>query len=58
MHNMINYSEIKEKIETSDSPFLFLFGTGWGLTEEVLIKSDYIAFCNPSSPASIKKRIV
>ncbi|MDG2445803.1 MAG: tRNA (guanosine(37)-N1)-methyltransferase TrmD [Thermodesulfobacteriota bacteirum] len=42
MHNMINYSEIREKIETSDSPFLFLFGTGWGLTEEVLIKSDYI----------------
>ena len=33
---------MKEKIETSDSPFLFLFGTGWGLTKEVLNKSDYI----------------
>ena len=42
MHNMVNYSDIKRKLDTDDNPYLFLFGTGWGLTNEVLDNSDYI----------------
>ena len=42
MHNMVNYPELKETIELEDSPFLILFGTGWGLTKEVLQNADYI----------------
>lgn len=42
MHNMVNYSDIKHKLITDNSPYLFLFGTGWGLTDEVLNNSDYI----------------
>ena len=42
MHNMVNYSDIRRNLNTDDSPYLFLFGTGWGLTKEVLDSSDYI----------------
>ena len=42
MHNMVNYSDIKRKLTTDDTPYLFLFGTGWGLAKEVLDNSDYI----------------
>jgi len=28
-------------MEEDDFPFLFLFGTGWGLAEEILAKGDY-----------------
>jgi tRNA (guanine37-N1)-methyltransferase len=42
MHNMVNYSQIKRIINTNDRPYLFLFGTGWGLTKEVLDNADYI----------------
>ena len=42
MHNMVNYSDIKRKLTTDDTPYLFLFGTGCGLAKEVLDNSDYI----------------
>ncbi|MBT6795711.1 tRNA (guanosine(37)-N1)-methyltransferase TrmD [bacterium] len=42
MHNMVNYSDIRRNLNTDDSPYLFLFGTGWGLTKEVLDNADYI----------------
>ena len=42
MHNMVNYSDIRRNLDTDDSPYLFLFGTGWGLTKEVLDNADYI----------------
>ena len=42
MHNMVNYPQLKEIIELDDSPFLLLFGTGWGLTKDVLESADYI----------------
>tara|TARA_Y100001970_G_C14235281_1_gene861433 strand:+ start:49 stop:1341 length:1293 start_codon:yes stop_codon:yes gene_type:complete len=42
MHNMVNYPELKETIELEDSPFLILFGTGWGLTKDVIQNADYI----------------
>jgi hypothetical protein len=38
----IAFAQIREKVITPGQPLLFLFGTGWGLTEEVLDRADYI----------------
>ena len=38
----IGYHQLKEIMLESSQPFLLLFGTGWGLTEEVIQNSDYI----------------
>lgn len=40
--NTISYSWLREQIETGSQPYLILLGTGWGLTEEVLEKADYM----------------
>jgi len=39
---MVGYKKLREKIFNDDKPFLILFGTGWGLTEEVINSADYI----------------
>lgn len=41
-NNMIGYCELREKLENDDSPFLIMFGTGYGLTREIIDNSDYI----------------
>ena len=38
----IGYHQLKEILFDRSQPFLLLFGTGWGLTEEVIRNSDYI----------------
>ncbi len=38
----VGYSQLREIFLASSGPFLLLFGTGWGLTEEVIQNSDYI----------------
>jgi tRNA (guanine37-N1)-methyltransferase len=40
--NMIGYLELKEKIWSGKEPYLILFGTGWGLTKEVIESADYV----------------
>ena len=40
--NTIGYKELSEKIFEDDNPYLLLFGTGWGLIDEVMDMSDYI----------------
>jgi len=38
-----SYEEMAHLLHTDeDSPFLILFGTGWGLTQEIVEKSDYV----------------
>ncbi len=39
---MVGYNKLREKIFNDDIPFLILFGTGWGLIEEVINSADYI----------------
>ncbi len=40
--NAIGYSEMREKMMRSGGdPFLLVFGTGWGLSEEIMEKADY-----------------
>ncbi len=38
----IGYYQLREILLEAAQPFLLLFGTGWGLTEEVIRNSDYI----------------
>lgn len=40
--NSIDYKDLSEKILNDDEPYLILFGTGWGLIDEVMQMSDYI----------------
>ncbi|KAB2822752.1 MAG: RNA methyltransferase, partial [Candidatus Dadabacteria bacterium] len=40
--NMIGYGELRDLMTSKDSgPFLIVFGTGWGLTEEIMQSADY-----------------
>ncbi len=38
----IDFEFFRKLLEDSDTPFLILFGTGWGLTQEVKDGSDYV----------------
>lgn len=38
----INYSKLKKLIHKEAVPYLLLLGTGWGITEDIIMDSDYI----------------
>lgn len=38
----IRYAELRKLLQDDESPFFLLFGTGWGLTQEVKEQSDYV----------------
>ncbi len=38
----IGYGDLRRLIEEEETPFFLLFGTGWGLTQEVKESSDYV----------------
>ncbi len=40
--NMTGYRALREKIFENTEPFLILFGTGWGLTLEIIKAADYV----------------
>lgn len=41
-NNMIGYSELRKTMFKNDTqPYLILFGTGWGLAEEIMERADY-----------------
>ncbi|TDT68543.1 hypothetical protein EV215_1610 [Hypnocyclicus thermotrophus] len=40
--NSISYMDLSEKIFNDNNIYLLLFGTGWGLTQEIMDMSDYI----------------
>jgi len=37
----IDYQTLREKIENTTEDYLILFGTGWGLTKEIMESADY-----------------
>jgi hypothetical protein len=39
--NVVRFDELKEKIQQCKAPFLILFGTGWGMPEEIREITDY-----------------
>ncbi|HUU50933.1 MAG TPA: RNA methyltransferase [Nitrospinota bacterium] len=40
--NKIDFYSMREILQTQNGSYLFLFGTGWGLVEEIIERSDYI----------------
>lgn len=40
--NSISYEKMGKIMSEDDESYLLLFGTGWGLTNEIMDKSDYI----------------
>lgn len=40
--NTVSYKKLSDDIYGDDSPYLLLFGTGWGLTDEIMAMSDFI----------------
>lgn len=40
--NVVSYRELKDTMEREEKPFLLVFGTGHGLTEETLNGMDYL----------------
>jgi len=40
--NMIGYKELRHRIFADNHPHLILFGTGWGLTDDIINNCDYI----------------
>ena len=40
--NTVTYCEMRKKIHEGETPFLILFGTGYGMTKEMMKKFDYI----------------
>lgn len=40
--NSISYKDLGTQIMEDDQPYLLLFGTGWGLTDEIMEMSDLI----------------
>ena len=42
MQNRASFVALKDMLHRETRPFLILFGTGWGLTETILLQSDYV----------------
>ena len=38
----IGYEPMREIIESSDTPFLLMFGTGWGMSDALMSRADYV----------------
>ena len=39
--NRTSYSEMANIMKESEEPYLLMLGTGWGMTEELMVKADY-----------------
>jgi hypothetical protein len=37
----LSYAALRRLIEEGDRPLLIVFGTGWGLTEDILVRADH-----------------
>ena len=38
----ISYEGMKEIFAAADQPFLVMFGTGWGMSDELMARADYV----------------
>ncbi len=41
-HNRASFATLRDMLSKGTRPFLILFGPGWGLTETILLQSDYV----------------
>ncbi|MBI5701541.1 RNA methyltransferase [Candidatus Saganbacteria bacterium] len=42
LNKSVSFDALKAKIKKRGRPYLFLFGTGWGMTEELLDRADMV----------------
>ena len=42
IQNRASFATLRDMLHRETRPFLILFGTGWGLTETILLQSDYV----------------
>ena len=40
--NRISYNAMRETTSSTDSPYLLMFGTGWGMSDELMARADYV----------------
>ncbi|HWR38650.1 MAG TPA: RNA methyltransferase [Patescibacteria group bacterium] len=40
--NTVSYLQLRQRLQTDDTPCLVLFGTGWGIERQVMAGFDYI----------------
>jgi hypothetical protein len=38
----LTYPELRSRVWAGEDPFLLMFGTGWGMSDELLSRADYI----------------
>lgn len=38
----VSYTEMKETMAAAEHPFLLMFGTGWGMSDPLMARTDYI----------------
>lgn len=48
--NSVSFKELRQRLETGEQPVLLLFGTGWGISAEVMRSCDLIL--EPVAPQS------
>jgi hypothetical protein len=41
-NDRVSYGEMKETIAQAHHPFLLMFGTGWGMSDELMARADYV----------------
>lgn len=42
LEHSVSFSSLRETFQKSEAPVLLLFGTGWGMSEELLAKADVL----------------
>ena len=38
----VSYSTMRSEISQTDAPFLLMFGTGWGMSDELMARANYV----------------
>jgi len=38
----VSFDGLRQRIQEAEDPFLILFGTGWGLTDEIFDRADFV----------------
>ena len=38
----VSYEAMKETMDKAEQPFLLMFGTGWGMSDELMSRADYV----------------
>ncbi len=42
MGRLLTFRELRSKLRESDDAYLLMFGTGWGMAQELLVRADFL----------------